>query len=223
MHTSTPQLTHDSTAVLNLQRHDILMREDQFDKLLGTIGCLDAENVRYQEFLAHFKKQLIQTTKSNMLGTVSGISVDSAVTMIRDKIQRRLKGGPAGLRRAWKDLSAGARSVSHVEFQRAVAAKLMISLDKELLQKVSSRFDPSGSGFITYQSFCELVMGNKADDSTSIASKTLERPAHSERDFEASIRREIMENWKDLRNKFSHLGRGSGLSYGQIRKTLEQV
>ena len=56
------------------------------------------------------------TTQESMLGTVSGISVDAAVALIQDKIQQKLEGGPAGLRRAFQYFDEdGSGTVDHSE------------------------------------------------------------------------------------------------------------
>jgi Ca2+-binding EF-hand superfamily protein len=72
-----------------------------------------------------------------------------------------MQGGPAGLRRAWQDIAAGASTVTHASFLSALRVKLGMQFAEELAKEVTATFDPDGVGKITYQSFCEMVMGSR--------------------------------------------------------------
>ena len=56
--------------------------------------------------------------------------------------QRRMKGGPAGLRRAYQDFcDDGSGVITYEMFRRGLAHKLMIDLDDELWDEVMLKFD----------------------------------------------------------------------------------
>eukprot|EP01047_Picozoa_sp_COSAG01_P043661 COSAG01_NODE_3893_length_5577_cov_3.387550_4_plen_1018_part_00 len=216
--------------VAGLQQHNILLREKQLEDLLRQATGSDKGDVDYSAFLDFFKKDMFQKTQSNMLGTISGISTSAAIKMIREKVTQRIKGGPAGLRRAWQELAAGRSVITQAEFQHALRQKLMVALDDELFAKVMACFGAAEEGLISYRSFCELVMGSNNKDSTSFAAspaRSMERAGMSASDvrqFEASVRRAVLDNWKDLKNLFvrQQPGAGRGLSHGALREALEK-
>ena len=67
------------------------------------------------------------------------------------------------------------------------------------------------SGKLDYTAFCELVMGSSSEDITSFAAsptRRMDQPAvlpGDARSFEVSVRRRVIDNWKDLKNLFTHL------------------
>ena len=67
------------------------------------------------------------------------------------------------------------------------------------------------SGKLDYAAFCELVMGSSSEDITSFAAsptRRMDQPAvlpGDARSFEVSVRRRVIDNWKDLKNLFTHL------------------
>jgi hypothetical protein len=50
--------------------------------------------------------------------------------------------------------------------------KLMLAFDDDICTEVMNRFAGSASGEITYQSFCEMVMGSKTSDSSRSSTLT---------------------------------------------------
>ena len=55
------------------------------------------------------------------LPTISGLDVNKAVTLIRDKIRGRLEGGPSELRRAFQFFDAdGSGSIDHEELRKGL-------------------------------------------------------------------------------------------------------
>ena len=62
-----------------------------------------------------------QDFEKNLIAKVSGVSVDKALEMFRDKIQGRLEGGPAGLRRAFQFFDRnGSGGIDYEEFKQAL-------------------------------------------------------------------------------------------------------
>ena len=79
--------------------------------------------------------------------------------MIQDKIQGRLTGGPAGLRRAFQFFdSDGSGAISHDEFKEAIRLKCMLVLEDHILEQVMARFDPGNEGEISRRTRHETVI-----------------------------------------------------------------
>eukprot|EP01052_Picozoa_sp_SAG31_P005386 SAG31_NODE_236_length_19594_cov_7.018620_12_plen_421_part_00 len=167
------------------------------------------------------------------MATVSGISVDAAITLIQDKIQQKLEGGPAGLRRAFQYFDEdGSGAVSLEEFAKAMRMRCMLVFEPKLLADVMARFDPDQSGEVTYNKFVELVMGSKARDATSFSNKVamgtdkVTVTGNDARNFERVVRQKVLECWRELKHLFTHLddlGTGQGsLPYEDMRYALER-
>lgn len=229
----TKTVTEDEL-LLALQRHDIVMSDKQFDDMLRISGASDpGGNVRYNDWLNHYRDAEIKKTNSQMIGKIAGLTTEKAIELIRDKLQRRMKGGPAGLRRAYQEVcDDGSGVITQQMFRRVLAHKLMIDLEDSLWQRVMAMFDPQESGKISYNAFCQLVMGSDNNDSTSMGASPTRRmnqpdlKAGDARSFAVTVRRRVIENWKDLKNLFTHIesmpGK-DGLTYDEVRRALEKV
>ena len=225
----------DDELLLALQRHDIIMSDKQFSDMLAWTSATDpGGNIRYLDWLDYFRKAEISQTNSAMLAKISGITVDKAMELIRDKLGRRMKGGPAGLRRAYQEFcDDGSGVITPHMFRRGLAHKLMIDFEDQLWEQVVGVVDPSGTGAISYSHFCLAVMGSSVDDITSFGASPTSRMDHPEvksddaRSFAVSVRRRVLENWKDLKNLFVHVekqpGKEGGLTYEEVRRALERV
>eukprot|EP01052_Picozoa_sp_SAG31_P005382 SAG31_NODE_236_length_19594_cov_7.018620_8_plen_287_part_00 len=96
---------------------------------------------------------------------VRGINVHQAITMIQDKIQGRLTGGPAGLRRAFQ-VSTTAAAHSNVFLGYSYSARIKL-LHTVVISVLPSRhpqcpshtqfFDSDGSGAISHDEFKEAI------------------------------------------------------------------
>lgn len=230
----TGTVTEDEL-LLALQRHDIIMSDKQFSDMLAWTSATDpGGNVRYVDWLDYFRKEEIKKTNSSMLAKIDGITVDKAMELIRDKVGRRMRGGPAGLRRAYQEFcDDGSGIITPEMFRRTLAHKLMIDFADQLWNQVVYVIDPSGSGAISYSHFCLAVMGSSPDDITSFGASPTRRMDQPEvksddmRSFAISVRRRVLENWKDLKNLFIHVekqpGKEGGLTYEEVRRALERV
>lgn len=230
----TGTVTEDEL-LLALQRHDIVMNDKQFSDMLRWTSATDpGGNVRYLDWLDYFRKQEIKKTNSTMLAKISGITHEKAMELVRDKIGRRMKGGPAGLRRAYQEFcDDGSGVITPDMFRRVLAHKLMIDFDDKIWGDMLLVVDPNNSGSISYGQFCLVVMGSSNDDNTSFGASPTRRMDQPEvksddaRSFAVTVRRRVLQNWKDLKNLFIHVenqpGREGGLSYVEVRKALERV
>ena len=137
------------------------------------------------------------------------------------------------MRRAYQEFcDDGSGIITQLMFRRVLAHKLMIDLENSLWQRVMAMFDPEESGKITYNAFCQLVMGSSNDDNTSIGASPTRRMDQPElkagdaRSFAVTVRRRVIENWKDLKNLFTHIENmpgKDGLTYDEVRSALEKV
>jgi len=83
-----------------LYRANIVFEERHFDVLMAKIDADGSGSVSYQEFMKYFAKG---GKDDKELGRkVTGVSVPVAKEMIKTKIEGRMAGGPAGLRRAFQ-------------------------------------------------------------------------------------------------------------------------
>ena len=69
----------------------------QFATLMTKIDLDGDGRISVAEFLGFVRERDVQEFRENAISTISGISIDKAITLIRDKIQQKLEGGPAGL------------------------------------------------------------------------------------------------------------------------------
>eukprot|EP01049_Picozoa_sp_SAG25_P006567 SAG25_NODE_499_length_7388_cov_11.651393_9_plen_185_part_00 len=79
---------------------DIVLADQQFEKLVRDMDDDGDGSLSYGEFLAFFGKGT--EADRDVVGVVRGVSVDDAITLIRDKVRGRLASGPSEMRRAFQ-------------------------------------------------------------------------------------------------------------------------
>lgn len=89
-----------------LERVNIDCTDTQFTKLMTEIDADGDGNVTHQEFLSYMKESERKSFKEEAVGVVAPRDVNQCIAMIQSKIQERLEGGPAGLRRAFQYFDA---------------------------------------------------------------------------------------------------------------------
>eukprot|EP01050_Picozoa_sp_SAG11_P005034 SAG11_NODE_339_length_10506_cov_12.368588_3_plen_246_part_00 len=140
----------------------------QFATLMTKIDLDGDGRISVAEFLGFVRERDVQEFRENAISTISGISIDKAITLIRDKIQQKLEGGPAGLRRAFQYFDTdGSGGIDLGEFREALRMRTMLVFQEALLVDIFNTFDSDSSGVINYRKFCEMVMGSGARDGTS--------------------------------------------------------
>ena len=184
-----------------LSRFNIYLSDLQFKELMDDVGLETNGQIDYMLFLKHFRMQEINDVEKSCVGTISGMSTRKAVQLIRETIERRLEGGPAGLRRAFQFFDEDASgSISHDEFKKALRLKTMLIFEDRLIDQVMAEYDPEGTGEITYGQFCEMVMGSKARDATGMSNSG----ARGVEKFESMLARKVRECAKSLRTYCQH-------------------
>eukprot|EP01043_Picozoa_sp_COSAG02_P027730 COSAG02_NODE_1648_length_11502_cov_30.464439_5_plen_1094_part_00 len=140
------------------------------------------------------------------------MSVDEAIKTIREKIEGRLRGGPAGLRRAFQFFDQdGSGSIDHSEFKAALRTRCGLMFEDDFLRQLMQRFDDDGSGVIDYRKFGQLVMGSKATDATSAQHHNLASSLGTDDagTSDQMIRRKIRDQMKTIQLGFRHADRGN--------------
>ena len=184
-----------------LSRFNIYLSDLQFKELMDDVGLESSGQIDYMLFLKHFRMQEINDVEKSCVGTISGMSKRKAIQLIRETIERRLEGGPAGLRRAFQFFDEdGGGTISHDEFKKALRLKTMLIFEDGLIDQVMAEYDPEGSGEITYNQFCEMVMGSKARDATGMSNSG----ARGVEKFESMLARKVRECAKSLRTYCQH-------------------
>ena len=78
------------------------LTDKQFEGLMKAIDTDGDLKVSYEEFMDFMRKQEEEHNTKSMLPVVSGIPVEAAVKLIREKITSRVGGQKDGLMRAFK-------------------------------------------------------------------------------------------------------------------------
>jgi Ca2+-binding EF-hand superfamily protein len=216
-----------------LFRCNIIIEERHMEQLLYKIDADGDGHISYQEFLKYFGKGSAED--KNVMSTVSllrsfshvapasghsrawlfvaqvrNMTVDEAIKAIREKIEGRLPGGPAGLRRAFQFFDGdGSGSIDHAEFKTALQTRCGLVFEDAFLRQVMKRFDDDGSGVIDYRKFGELVMGSKATDATSAQhnNPSLSLGTDDAGTSDQMIRRKIRDQMKTILVGFRHADR----------------
>jgi Ca2+-binding EF-hand superfamily protein len=150
-----------------LYRFDILLEEKHFAMLLKKMDVDGDGEVSYEEFLKFFSKG--GEDDKQLIAKVTNVSIDGAVTMIRDRIGERLEGGLAGLRRSFKFFDKGAAgSISFEEFQKGLKAYIMLEFEDDIMKKVFASFDEDGTGNLTFYNFTRMMMSSTRDQCMSL-------------------------------------------------------
>ena len=114
----------------------------------------------YQEFMVYFG--VGSEHDRNVVGTISGMSVDDAITMIRDKVRGRLRSGPSELRRTFQLFDRdGSGAVDFGQLAETLRLSCGIQFEEQLLKEVIARFDPQSAGHLDFVNFTALVSGSR--------------------------------------------------------------
>ena len=207
-----------------LERFNIDMSDGQFADLCAKIDGDGDGDISYDEFFDFFGYGQADEDPMQSIGVLRNMSSDKALSMIQDKIRERLEGGPAGLRRAFQYFDRdGGGTISRDEFTEALKSHTMLVFSPEIITGIMNKVDPDGSGEINFQQFCEMIMGSKKDDSTSINthSSAQGRPSNADGNSEQFLIRNVREKWRDLIVAFKHeADEGGNLMPAALRKVL---
>ena len=201
-----------------LSNYDIDLTQHQVQTLAKKLGVSDSKDrIKWADFLLYYRKQEEDEDPNdtrNQLRIVSGLTVDAAVELVREKIQGVLEGGPDGLRRAFHsfdtDRSGG---ISLEEFKFAMNRKLNLRFEDGLLEQVMKRFDDTGDGQINYRKWCELVMDSTKEQATSLGighARVSDHVSADSGNSDMMLRRKLRISCKDLRNAFKDVQNEDG-------------
>jgi Ca2+-binding EF-hand superfamily protein len=203
-----------------LGSHGIDLNHQQLRKQLGT----QAARVPYQQFFSLYAKG--GSSDRQTISTIHGVSREQALEMIRGKVQQKLTGGPAGLRRAFKLFDRdGSNKVSRDELRTALHERGL--LFEEPIFDAVFKHVTMGESEMDYHSFSNNLMGSKSDDSTSCSFQsagTGDASRAVDGTTEAQIRRKVRECFRKLQVAFHHAdSEGAGeITTKQLRSILEQ-
>ena len=118
-----------------LQRYDIVFADAQFSALVKALDEDGDGKVSFQEFMAYFGKG--QEADKNLIAQVRGVSVGKAKQLLQDKLQGRLEGGPAALRRAFQFFDRdGGGTISAEEFEEAMAHQCSLQFEPQIQKQL---------------------------------------------------------------------------------------
>merc|ERR1711871_469543 len=151
------------------------MADKQFSALVDEMDADGDGLLSYQEFMKYFG--VGSEYDKAVVATITGISVDDAVIMIRDKVRGRLRSGPSELRRTFQFFDRdGSGYVDFKEMAETLRLSCGIQFEESLLKQVINRFDPDNVGELDFVNFTALVSGSSEDDGTSFESPTTRKP-----------------------------------------------
>merc|ERR1711871_1318228 len=209
-----------------LHRMDIDLNDKQFEDFMKQIDLDGSQSISYAEFLDFFHRE----DEGLGLTKITGITVDQAVEIIREKINSRLDSRPGALNRAFPQMDAdGSGAIDFDEFKQALLLKGGLIFEDSILRKAMDKFDDDGTGEIDFRKFCTFVMGSSSRDATGIKTNVVDASstvASADSGNSAMmLRRKIRMGAKDIRRAFKDLDRnGSGrLSYGDLRYALHRM
>ena len=198
-----------------LYRANIIFEERHFDELMSKIDTDGSGTISYQEFLKYFAKG--GKEDKELSRKVTGVSVSDAKQMIREKIEGRMEGGPAGLRRAFQMFDRdGGGSISKQEFIDTLKLHCMLEFEKHVIDGCLQ--DVAGDE-MNFNEFTRLVMGSSQADSSSVGptSAALSQVNDDNGNSDQMIRRKVREHWKALHRDFKH---GDRYESGKISVSL---
>ena len=192
---------------------------------------LDPKNtnkVSYNEFLKPYSKG--SDFDKQTTATLKITSTAAAKRMIQDKLEGRIQGGPAGLRRAFQFFDRdGGNSISKDELHKALKEYLGLAFEESMVVKLFDEFRGDKDD-IDFHSFTKNVMGSSTTGATGLDSRSL-RSNSKVSDFVSkgendpiALRRKVRRHWKDLQYAFRHADKnGTGIiSPQQLRHELER-
>ena len=112
------------------------------------------------------------------------------------------------MRRAFQFFDAdGSGTIDIQELAHALKMKTMLVFEPQILDGVYARFDSDGAG-INYQRFCEIVMGSRRGDATSVGDSDQGSFAGCEGEkLLQAVQRRVREKstWKEMWTALGHL------------------
>ena len=193
--------------------------------------ALDVGNsgmISYAKFLAPYSKG--SSFDKDVVKTIKGVTISQAKQMIVEKLQGRIQGGPAGLRRAFRFFDRdGSNAIDVDELTQVVTEYLGMAFEKEMFAQLHSDF-AGGKPEIDLHSFTKNLMGSTRTSSTGLDSRAMntnskmrDRVSNASGNSDMFIRRKVKEHWKNLQFSFQHADSdGSGIiSPTDLRQILE--
>ena len=158
--------------------------------------------------------------------------VNKAVKIIRSVLQSW--GGEGSMRETFQRVDTNrSGTIDAMELATFLRQKLHMNFDQNTISEIMTRFSDQQQEQqqeITYQSFCELVMGNAREQCEATAAKEKDDREDAERDAEMILRNRIRRsaatatgnNRNRLREIFDDVDRGGNgrLSYDDLRFAL---
>eukprot|EP01048_Picozoa_sp_COSAG05_P004034 COSAG05_NODE_203_length_14207_cov_24.645379_11_plen_952_part_00 len=192
-----------------LYKHNILISNPDFNALVAKIDVDGDNRISTEEFLGYFGKG--QDDEKSLVPIISDMSIVAAKRLIQQKIEGRLKGGPAGLRRAWQLFdSDGSGCVTPANFQRILKEVLGVEFGNSLFSEiVETLFAGCQDMRMNFQTFAANVMDSRPTDGTSAAHGVVgtgDKYGNSPQ----ALRKIIRENWKALHVAFKHAASEDG-------------
>lgn len=195
----TPQQLKDI-----LYKHDIIFADKDFVAMVVSMDEDGDGNLSYNEFLNYFKPG--QADEKVTAAAVDNVTAATAIIMIKEKVEGRLPGGPAGLRRGWRvfdDAKAG--EVGLKQFSEIVLKVVGINFSQGIIDGVMAILDDNSSGSIDYRKFCENLMGSNRKSMTSMADNAAQGVVSDDTgNSDQFLRRKVRMAWKQLINTFKH-------------------
>ena len=154
-----------------LYKHDIIMSDKQFSKMVSEMDKDGDGELSYNEFLAYFGPgQKDEKNVTAVIHETKKFTVGAAILMIREKTQARLHGGPGGLRAAYKFYDrSGDGKIDYNEFKLVLHQYLGVDFSPDLLAKIMAKLDDDGAGFIDVPKFNKNLMGSSQSDQSSMS------------------------------------------------------
>jgi Ca2+-binding EF-hand superfamily protein len=219
---------HDLLQVLS--NHGVDLSALRLHELKTKVKREIGGKVAYKDFLklwgtgSEFDKDIVHT--------MSGVSKEKAKEMIREKIQARLPGGPAGLRRAFQFMDGdGSGSIELEELREKLNETIGIAFEDKIFRAVFDDFS-EGTGKITFNTFVRQLMNSNVDDHTSFDTRAsggsnkvlMQKGNNKDGNSQMFIRRAIRENWRNLQIAFKHADQAESgeLNVKIVRKILER-
>ena len=166
-----------------------------------------------------------------IVSTMVGLSKAELKEIVREKIQQRLPGGPAGLRRAFQFIDGdGSGSIDEGELRRTLHETLGVSFEEETFRQVFADYS-EGTGIVDYKKFVRNVIGSTVDDHTSFDTRAvtnskvlLQKGNNADGNSEMFIRRAVREQWRNLQIALKHADQDETgeIPVAAVRKILER-
>ena len=212
----TPQQLKDI-----LYKHDIIFADKDFAQMVATMDEDGDGDLSYNEFLNYFKPG--QADEKVTAAAVDNVTPAKAIIMIKEKVEGRMRGGPAGLVRSWRvfdDAKAGQLGLK--QFAEICLKVVGINFSQRIMDGVMAILDDDSSGTIDYRKFCENLMGSNRKSMTSMTDNAAQGVVSDNTgNSDQFLRRKVRMAWKPLMGIFKHEADKDGnLTPEQLRDIL---